>query len=250
MKCGYGIGEVSYSINIEGLIHKGLLFQNYQSIVDFKTGEIYGYESLMRSSLKIEPEKLLRMAMRQNRLYELDTACIMEGVLSYFSSGCRRESQALFVNVFPSTLLNPSFVPFLDKLRGKVDVPASSIVFEINEAKEEEEIWEVMELKQIVSVLRNEGFRIAMDDVGEGAAGLKKIVEFEPDIIKMSRYFALNLSFSEKKQRLLKMFADYCGKETVMILEGIETMEDSVCAKHLGVTLGQGYFWGVPAKIV
>lgn len=88
-----------------------------------------------------------------------------------------------------------------------------------------------------------------MDDIGDGTADLKKIVEFMPDYIKMSRYFSKGLATTEKKQRILQLFLEYFGADTKMILEGIENQNDLVCAKNLGVALGQGYLLGKPKEL-
>jgi EAL domain-containing protein (putative c-di-GMP-specific phosphodiesterase class I) len=237
-------------IKIKSLLHKDLLMQHYQPIVELSTNGLYSYESLMRCKLKYNPDTLFRAAMRQELLYEMDIFCISKSILSYFIRRDPRNELTLFVNVFPSTLLNPAFIPALERLMDKMDdIQPNSIVFEINEAQEEAQVWEVAALKQIITSLRQNGFRIAVDDVGDGAAGLRKIIEFVPDFIKMSRYFSTDLSVDERKQRIIKLLVDYCGGETRMVLEGIETLEDLMCAKSLGVALGQGYYLGRPKEL-
>lgn len=234
-------------INIETLLNNGMVYQHYQPIFELGTDNLFGHEALMRCKLQLNPEVMFRLAMEQNKLLELDTECISNSILSYFDHTTYGVT-TLFVNIFPSTLLHPSFLPALDVLMEKLS--SSSIVFELNEAKEQEEIWNVGALKDKIRILKNNGFKIAIDDVGEGAAGLRKIVDFQPDFIKMSRYFASDLAKAERKQRIAKLFVDYCRNDTQLILEGIEKKEDLECAKHIGIDYGQGFLLGKPKELV
>ncbi|TJY41937.1 EAL domain-containing protein [Cohnella pontilimi] len=236
-------------INIESLLDHDLIEQYYQPIIDLSTNDLYSHESLMRNKRHLNPAGVFRAAIENNRLYEIDALCISKSIRSYFALDGTRDGQTLFINIFPSSILNRLFVPFLENLMDQMQILPSCIVFELNETKEEEEIWETTALKQMVSMLRKKGFRIAMDDVGDGTANLRKIVEFVPDFIKMSRYFSTHLSTTERKQRILKLFVDYCGKETRMVLEGIENPDDLACARNLGIALGQGYLLGEPEAL-
>lgn len=238
--------------NIEAILHNDMITQHYQPIIELSTCRLFSYESLMRCKLGVNPEVIFRDAILQKTLYQLDTYCISKGVEAYFSQKMRLPdaAAALFVNIFPSTLLHPFFMPFVEQLMSRIDVSPSSIVFEINECKEEEGVWEVAALKGAIAFLRSNGFRIAMDDVGEGAAGMRKLIEFEPDFIKMSRYFAHNLAKCARKQKMLKLIVEYGEQESQMILEGLEYVEDLKCAIDLGVAYGQGYILGRPREVV
>ncbi|RIW27423.1 EAL domain-containing protein [Bacillus salacetis] len=68
-------------------------------------------------------------------------------------------------------------------------------------------------------------------------------------MIKFDRYFSQDLSTDSKKQRLLKAIVDFAQGDTSFILEGIETEEDLIAAKDLGIKFGQGYFLGRPEKL-
>lgn len=231
---------------IECLIGSKLIYPNFQPIMDLSAGRVYSYESLMRCQKNLNPIQLFRLAMQQDCLYELDTLGIENSVQTFSKLTGGKES-ILFLNVFPSTLLHASFLPFIEELILENHIPSTAVVLEINEAKEEEKIWEVRALRDVVTILRQGGFRIALDDVGEGAASLKKIIKIEPDYIKMPRYFAENLASHSQKQKLLEMMSHFCGEQMGMVLEGIETVEDLEVAKQIGISLGQGFLLGRPS---
>jgi len=235
--------------SILSLIREQLVYQQYQPIVELNTQRIFGYETLMRYRSNLPPDELFRLAAEQRSLYELDTCGIENSLKTDFGGAWDRDGPTVFVNVFPSTLLHDAFDAWLDGLLGRTNARPSVVVFEINEAAGEEALWRTEALQRAIAALRSRGFRIALDDVGDGVANIRKIVEFVPDYIKLSSYFSHRLSFHARKQRLVSLFLEYCGHESRLILEGIEYDSDMECAIRLGVSLGQGYRLGKPGEL-
>ncbi|MBW5467120.1 EAL domain-containing protein [Brevibacillus formosus] len=220
----------------------------FQPLVHLTTGQFFGYEALLRSASHRTPEVLFRKAREEGCLYELDTLSMKKAMDSYFTRVTFHDHvPLLFINVFPSTLLNPSFLSFITE--GLFGSWNRRVVLEINEANEEDKMWEIRLLGQKIRELRQHGFLIALDDVGSGAASLKKIVEYEPDIVKLDRYFGKQLSSIPNKQKLVSLFVQYCQDHTQLVLEGIEEPEDLAVALALGVPVGQGFLLGHPEPL-
>ncbi|OKO94806.1 hypothetical protein BRO54_1361 [Geobacillus proteiniphilus] len=153
------------------------------------------------------------------------------------------------LNVYPSTILHHEFKPFLKRVVERFPYIENRIVFELNETKEEEGIWKDGELKAAIELMRGYGFYIAIDDVGKGASTLQKIIELQPDYVKLDRYFAQGLAANEEKQKMVSLLASYCGRKMVLVLEGIEEEVDLAQAKLLRVPAAQGYLLGKPGKL-
>lgn len=234
--------------SLRALIQTGQLQQHFQPIYNLTSGKLFTYESLVRCQ-NHNPETLIKLANQENMLYQLDTSGIARSVFTYFTHAAARENKTLFINVFPSTLIHPDFIPFLDNLMLYSQIKASQLVFELNESYEQIQLWEHNTLKEILLALRTMGYRVALDDVGEGATGFKRVIEIEPDFIKLSRYFSDNLSVHKTKQRFVELFTRYCDGQSQIILEGIESAEDLACAKAIGVHFGQGYYLGRPQEL-
>ncbi|KGX93770.1 diguanylate phosphodiesterase [Pontibacillus halophilus JSM 076056 = DSM 19796] len=236
-------------MNVFDLIQKDHLFHYYQPLYHLKTEEVYGYEALLRSSNQKNPELLFRHAMNDNLLYKLDTTSIEKALHAYSAVP---QQATIFINIFLSTLLHPNFIRFMDSVRSKMDTSFGppSIVFELNEAKEEEEMWDVPHLQERIQQVREMGIHFAIDDFGQGAASLKKAVELNPDYLKLDRYFSTNLHVNKRKQKLVRLFVDYFKSDTTVVLEGIETEQELKIAQEIGVNLGQGYHLGRPADLV
>jgi EAL domain-containing protein (putative c-di-GMP-specific phosphodiesterase class I) len=221
----------------------------FQPIVWLESERIYGHEALLRSSENVSPDHLFREARTQQFLYELDSGAMARSISTYFQQlGNYGTAAWLFVNVFPSTLLNPAFSQWVARDLLDRRFPLNQIVLEINEAPEEEKMWDIALLGEKLSEMRQYGFLIALDDVGSGAASLKKIVEYKPDIVKLDRYFGKQLAINTAKQRLVSLFVEFCRGERLLVLEGIEHANDLSVARSLGVPLGQGFLLGHPAR--
>ncbi|MBP1990186.1 EAL domain-containing protein [Paenibacillus eucommiae] len=222
----------------------------FQPLVQLMTGHVFGYEALLRSITNQSPETLFRAARAADCLNDLDILSIKKAISAYFTETTFTSSAPLlFINVFPSTLLHPAFDEFLHEGLSHYPPLDKRIVLEINEANEEDKMWEIRLLGQKIRGLRQSGFLIALDDVGSGAASLKKIIEYEPDIVKLDRYFGHHLSASRNKQKLISLFINYCAGQTQLVLEGIEEPEDLETAKTLGVPVGQGFLLGRPDSL-
>ncbi|SFA49711.1 EAL domain, c-di-GMP-specific phosphodiesterase class I (or its enzymatically inactive variant) [Parageobacillus thermantarcticus] len=222
----------------------------YQPLWNLENWNILGYEALIRvANGSIENvESLFRKAREEGYLYEFDTASIKNAVSHFPFSQLNKK--LLFLNIYPSTILHGRFRCFLDELTSKFPETSGQIVFELNETKEEDEIWEVAELKEKIQMIKSYGFYIAIDDVGRGASTLQKIIEFQPSYIKLDRYFAKDLAINEEKQQIVTLLANYCRRKMVLILEGIETEVDLAQAKLLRVPAAQGYLLGKPEKFL
>ena len=175
---------------------------------------------------------------------------ISSAIAAFFADENRRESnEVLFLNVFPSSLTEETFPRFIENALRDCQQLSRRIVFEINETVSEADKWYDKRFNDNIEWLRKSDFLIAFDDVGEGAATIRKIIEISPDFIKLDRFFGRKLAACPRKQKLLKLFTEYCKDEAMLILEGIEEAEDLLQAQELSVTLGQGYLLSRPKRL-
>lgn len=211
----------------------------FQPLYSLNSENIFGYECLIRSKHFSNPEAFFEKAKEENKRHELDMNSIKKAMDFYFQN--EMYEALLFINIFPSTLLHPSFKSFITSLTSNTRIIPNRVVFEILE-----EEADLLALKKEVFYLKDLGFGIAIDDVGKGAASLEHIIELQPQFVKMDRYFSTDLSQSSLKQRMIGTLLNYCKDDSVLILEGIEYDADLSVAKELGVTIGQGYLLGRP----
>ncbi|WP_413303486.1 EAL domain-containing protein [Bacillus sp. 1P10SD] len=217
----------------------------FQPIFSLNAHTLYGYESLIRGEKNNNPLILFAMAEKQKKLFNLDMASVIKSILSFHKYELSKNlNMHLTVNIFPSTVLEPSFLWLIEDLMKKVNISPNQIFFELNET---ETVQDLVKLLQRVQYLKDLGFRIALDDLGKGQSSLRVALELEPDMVKLDQYFCIDLERSEKKQLFLEWITSYFREAgTLVTLEGIETESQLLIAKQAGVHFGQGYHLGRP----
>lgn len=104
-------------------------------------------------------------------------------------------------------------------------------------------------MRHIVDRLRDQGFRIAIDDAGAGYSGLQTMVEIEPDFIKLDMSLTRHLDRSVVKQKLIGTLRDFCRQAGIaLVAEGIETQAQLDALLALGITYGQGFLFARPGS--
>jgi GGDEF domain-containing protein len=93
------------------------------------------------------------------------------------------------------------------------------------------------------------GFRVAIDDLGEGFASLRLWSELKPEFVKADKHFVAGISHDPVKLQFLRAIQDIaesCG--SLVIAEGIENADDFRVVKDIGIACGQGWFIGRPSE--
>ena len=91
--------------------------------------------------------------------------------------------------------------------------------------------------------------KIALDDFGTGYSSLSYLAAFNADTIKIDRSFIMGSTLNTSNLVIIKAIIAM-GKSLGMhiIAEGIETEEQLVLLKELGVEEGQGYLFKPPVS--
>ncbi|MDQ0160922.1 EAL domain-containing protein [Alkalibacillus salilacus] len=222
------------------VIDHELVYHHFQPIYNLTSNEPIGYEALLRTDLFGHPELLFDAAHEIGRLHELDRLSIKQAIKAYSSDQYFEPGQTLLINVLPSTMMDSSFAFWIRDLLDFYHVKPHQVVIEINE---QEPSFNYNVLRDYVSILKTYGFNIALDDVGKGSASLQAMIELEPHIVKMDRYFSRDLPDSFHRQALLNAFVAYAEETTItLILEGVETLPELSKAQELNVTYAQGFY--------
>jgi EAL domain-containing protein (putative c-di-GMP-specific phosphodiesterase class I) len=153
----------------------------------------------------------------------------------------RAPSEALLlVNLHTQDLLDAELYEPLAPL-SKI---ASRVILEITERST---IDDVKDVAARTDVLRRLGFRIAIDDLGAGYAGLSSFVALEPNIVKLDMSLIRGVDRSSIRQRLVGSMTSLCKEMGMSVIaEGVETVAEHDCVRGLGCDLLQGYLFAKP----
>jgi len=210
----------------------------YQPLVTPKGG-IFGYEALLRSTEPslANPAALLAAAERLNRLHDLGrrVRTLSAGAFARAPAGT-----SLFVNLHTHDLLDAE----LFEAGSPLSKIADRVVLEITERAT---IEHIVDINARISVLRYLGYRIAVDDLGAGYAGLTSFAALEPEIVKLDMSLVRDIHNSTVRQRIVGSMVSLCKElEIQVVAEGVETKDERDQVVSLGCDILQGYFYARP----
>jgi len=212
-----------------------------QPIISWRNRTVYAYESLLRTDEPTlrSPIDFIETAERLGRTAELGRI-IRRRIAGQMSEA--PSSTQVFVNLHPSDLVDQE----LCSGDGALAPFASRVVLEVTERAALEQ---VQGLGAGVTRLRELGYRIALDDLGAGYAGLSSFALLEPEIVKVDMSLVRGIHESPTKQKLFRSFAGLCRDlNTEIIAEGVEVAEERDCLSELGGDLYQGYLFARPGR--
>ncbi|MFO0549125.1 MAG: EAL domain-containing protein [Polyangiaceae bacterium] len=217
------------------------LWMAYQPIV-LPTGKLYAYEALVRSdepSMR-GPGDLLDMAESLGELRELGRAIrARAGQFAVQASG----RHYLFVNLHADDLLDE----LLTSREEPLSLVAPAVVLEITERAA---LHDVEEAKVKMAELRSMGFRIALDDLGAGYAGLTSFTQLRPDVVKLDMALVRGVDTDPVKRKLIKSVNEVSRDiGSTVVGEGVETAAERDTLIELGCNLLQGYLFGKPTRL-
>lgn len=213
------------------------VYVDYHPIVHADTEVIFGYEALARGVKRAlrSPEVMFEVAEEADLIWELSRLCrsrALEGLESHL-----REGESLFINVDPHDFNDPLFA------MDQVSQP-ERVVLEITERTA---IKDYPKFRERLRVLRELGYRFAVDDAGSGYAGLGSIANLEPDFIKLDISLITGIDTNFIKQNLVETMVKFANDHGAKVIaEGVERAEEFATVRSLGVHLVQGFFLHKP----
>jgi EAL domain-containing protein (putative c-di-GMP-specific phosphodiesterase class I) len=216
------------------------LWMAYQPIISAVDGAVFGYEALLRASEPAlpHPGAILDAAERLGRLQDLGRAVRTASAAPV----AEVPGTVLFVNLHPYDLVDDAlFAP--SSALAKI---AANVVLEITERST---IDAIPDVRDRVARLRRLGFRLAVDDLGAGYAGLASFATLEPELIKLDMSLVRDIDSNPVKRRVVeKMTALAHDLGVLVVAEGVETIAERDVVVAIGVDLLQGYLFAKPGR--
>jgi len=209
----------------------------YQPIVSLATGDLAGYEALARFPGNPErtPIAWFAQAQRCGLGPKLEAAAI-SAVLDHPQ---RPADTFLGVNLSPSALSSAEVQAVLPE-------DLTGLVIEITE---QERVVDETLLQEALAEVRARGGKVAVDDAGAGYAGLRQVMNIQPDIIKLDRSLVANCHQDAAKGALIESFVRFARRTGATVCaEGVENPDELRALADLDVTYGQGFVLARPAR--
>jgi EAL domain-containing protein (putative c-di-GMP-specific phosphodiesterase class I) len=220
----------------------------FQPILALADGGIVGHEALVRGppGTWLESPTALFAAAREAGSYErLAVLCIQETLRAFSAHGSRG---LLFLNMSPRLVQRPGFDPTRARrfLEGLELCPANVVI----ELTEDFPAITMRHLRESLFLYRSMGFRVALDDLGEGFSTLRLWSELRPEFVKADKHFVRGIARDAVKRQFLRSIQDIaarCGAQ--VIAEGVEVAEDLRAVRRIGVAMAQGWLIGRPQAV-
>lgn len=212
----------------------------FQPIIRSADGSVYGYEALLRCR---EPElatplRLLAAAEVLGRVHDVGRAVqrnVADAMLDTHS-----QLEAIFVNLHPTELQ----AELLAAVSNPLLPLARRVVLEVTERAALEPGGR---LDEELAQIRNAGYRLAVDDLGEGYSGLSSLVHLRPDIAKIDMSLVRGIHLAPLKRDIVAALVDMAHRSAITVVaEGVETLQERDVLVELGCDLLQGYLFARP----
>ncbi|WP_370084498.1 putative bifunctional diguanylate cyclase/phosphodiesterase [Streptacidiphilus sp. MAP12-16] len=230
----------------------------YQPIVRLSSGEIAGFEALVRwphsTRGVVLPEEFITLAEESGQIVPLGAWVLDQAVVEAVqwqriaagrrNGGAGPELSYVSVNVSPRQFRDEGFVDVVHRALDLSGIAPSSLVLELTESllmRHDERVLAEMR------TLSDLGIRIAIDDFGTGYSSLSYLREFPISILKIDKSFVNELGHSQQQYALVEgitHLADTLG--VTVIAEGIENPTQQELLISMGCPLGQGYLFARP----
>ncbi len=216
------------------------LYMAYQPIIRWSTKSVFAHEALVRTREQslLRPDELFAAAETLGRLFDVGRAVRRLVAETLEQTGPR----CVFVNLHPRDLEDDT----LYAGDAPLSAFASRVVLEITERAS---LSGIADLRERLAGLRKLGYRIAVDDLGAGYAGLNWFVQLEPEIVKLDMSLTRDADAEPKKQKLIASMARLCRElEIAVVAEGVETAGERAALVAAGCDLLQGYLFAKPGR--
>lgn len=232
----------------ETVIGEDRIDYHFQPIVSAHTGEIYGYEALMRpqavDGIKLSPLDVLDIAKQMDMLYSVEHITFWKTLKILSENQDFFHNRKLFINCIPNALLSDD--EYRD-LEDKFGMLFDKLVVEVTE---ENPVFESA-INVINKRYREKKAQVALDDYGTGYSNDSTLLAVKPSCIKIDRSIMTGIDKNPQKQHLVANMINFAAQHEIMVLaEGVETFEELEIAIALGVDLIQGYVVCRPTAVL
>lgn len=240
--------------NIEIEIQSALIAKEFcfylQPKVNLHTGKVIGAEALARWIKKdgtiIYPNDFIPIMEENQSITELDLL-IYRQVCKYLKKRIMDNAEPIpiSVNISRMHIYQSNVASRIHAIAVEYQIPPELLEFELTETVLLDEFDSA---KQIMDELRNYGYKTSIDDFGSGFTGINIWKKLNFDIVKLDRNFIELGEVQPTRNDTVISSIVFVGKKmrTVLICEGVETMEQGKHMRDLGCDAAQGYVFSRP----
>jgi len=232
---------------IKKAISNSKIVSYFQPIIDNKTMKIAKYESLVRlideNDRVLSPYFFLETSKKTNYYTKITNI-----VLEYSFDVLKHCGVDISINLSAIDIEQKETREKILHLLENNKNYTSRIVFEL---LEDEDVREFEIIKEFIKNVKDYGVKIAIDDFGTGYSNFERLLDYQPDILKLDGSLIKNIETSPYSISVVKSIVTFAKEQNIMtIAEFIENESIYKIVKELGVDYSQGYYFGKPEPLI
>ena len=219
----------------------------FQPVVSLKNGSVFAYEAFSRITLKkcsLSISEAFDAAREMKRLWVFEMLCRK---ISIKAAADKPLNAKLFLNLDPDIIRDPdhrSGITF-EKLE-KNDIGYGDIVFEASESRF---IGDRELFKSAMKNYHGQGYGVAVSNVCSGYSGINRILEVDPQYIKIDAEIIRDIDKDEMKRSFVSALAQFAGDLGIpLIAQGVESYEQLKTIIELKLDYAQGFYLAKPSE--
>lgn len=213
----------------------------YQPIIDVKSGEIFGYEMLMRifSDILNSPKKLIDIASENAKLNHVEELTFTRGLESYHQNKPTIKDKKIFINSIANVkIINRVYEEISELSNSNLEMLVVELT-SIMKASKEIVLEKISKLKSLNAQIAIDNFKESfINRINYGG---------DVDFIKIDISIINDIDASREKQHILAKIISYAKAHNYKtIAVGVKKYEELKVVIEKGVDYVQGYYIGEP----
>jgi EAL domain-containing protein (putative c-di-GMP-specific phosphodiesterase class I) len=245
------MARLQLETDLRHALERGEFRNFYQPIVALVSGEIAGFEALLRwqhpTRGLLGPSEFISVAEETGLIRELGWWNLREACrqISLWRAGLIAHSDlTISVNLSAKQFLQPNLVEDIRKLLVELALPPAALKLEITESTVMADPSAAVEMLQQIKSL---GIRLAIDDFGTGYSSLSYLHRFPLDTLKIDRSFISVMEEDGEGMEIARSIVPMANNLRLdVVAEGVETIQQVALLKKLQCKYGQGYYFSRP----
>lgn len=234
-----------YEEGLQTALYNNELSWVIQPQINMQTNELVGGEVLLRWNYRgefIRPDVFIPITEANQTIIPISN-WLFNDVFKWVSDHSLSHFK-VSLNVSPVHFFDSELVPFLKQMMFKHQLSPYNIKLEVTEGVFLERMEKAL---NIITQLKNIGFRISLDDFGTGFSSLSYLKNLPIDQLKIDKSFVDGLPDNQKPAAIAKTIIDLTQNlELNVIAEGVETEEQKQFLMENQCIYCQGYLYSKP----